>query len=104
MKTLIKSSAKILAAFIILFIAHLVASFTAWAFAPGNVVPRTANVYSLAQRIAWPVFSFPVFYVVPPTISTTSFETLLVVNSAVVASVGVILVLRYRKRVVRIAG
>jgi len=75
----------LLATFVVLFGIHLVGSFVAWSLAPGNVVPRAGQMYTLAQRVAWPIFSFPLFYVLPAGVATTSFEWVLVMNSLAVA-------------------
>lgn len=74
-----------ISAFMLLFVMHLVGSFVAWSLAPGNVVPHAEKTAALMQRVAWPIFSFPLFYVVPENVSTTSFESVLVMNSVLVA-------------------
>jgi hypothetical protein len=75
----------LLATFGVLFGIHLVGSFLAWSVAPGNVVPRAGTAYTLPQRIAWPIFSFPLFYVLPTGVATTTFEWVMVMNSLAVA-------------------
>src|SRR6266849_2153824 len=87
MKNSTKRSLGLLGTFALVFAVHVVASFSAWAFAPGNVVPHSQKGYGLVQPIAWPIFSFPTFYLAPGRAATTSFEALLVVNSLIVAAV-----------------
>jgi hypothetical protein len=89
MKHSIKKVLGLFVAFVLLFVLHVVASFAAWSFAPGNVVPHPQQEYALVQRVAWPIFSFPTFYVAPRPVATTSFEPLLILNS-LVAAAGVI--------------
>jgi hypothetical protein len=80
-----KAPFALLVTFVVLFGIHFVGSFLAWSFAPGNVVPRVRQAYTLLQRVAWPIFSFPLFYVLPAGASTTSFESVMVLNSLAVA-------------------
>jgi len=85
-------------AFALLFAVHVVASFAAWSFAPGNVVPHAQQDYGFLQRVAWPVFSFPTFYLVPGPVATTSFGLLLILNSLIVAAAVVTIVMVARRR------
>jgi hypothetical protein len=96
MKQPIKKVLGLLVAFVLLFVVHVVASFAAWSFAPGNVVPHPGQQYALVQRIAWPIFSFPTFYVAPGPAATTSFEPLLILNSLVVAAAVMAIVMMWR--------
>ena len=80
-----KAPFALLATFVVVFGIHLVGSFVAWSLAPGNVVPQES--YGLLQRIAWPIFEFPLFKFLPDNVTTTSFESILVLNSLCVAFV-----------------
>src|SRR5712692_8556024 len=48
--------------------------------------PCGSSLYA-GPAFAWPIFSFPLFYVLPLRASTTSFESVMVLNSLIVAVV-----------------
>ncbi len=62
--------------FSVIFSVHLVASFIAWSFAPGNVAGRAVIV-----SVAWKTLSFPLFEVLSEPILTAHFGVSLAVNS-----------------------
>ncbi len=62
------------------FIIHYIFQFYAWGIAPGNTVFNQTN--NLLSRL-WPIFSFPVFYIIPRDWANYSFQFMTVINSLI---------------------
>jgi len=87
MRAVLKISLLVFGTFTVVFGIHLVGAFVAWSLAPGNVVPHPGAKYGVIQTNAWPIFAFPLFYILPEGSTTIEFEPLLVLNSLCVAFV-----------------
>lgn len=76
-------------------IIHLIVQFVVWSISSGNAVPAESPTW--LAMYGWRVFSFPVFSILPSSLSNNYFWMSLIVNSAIwggLVSVGLFFVTR----------
>lgn len=64
--------------FIVIVFVHLTLQFLAWSFALGNTVFKQTNIIA---KIAWPILSFPMFWILPGKFSDSYFWSVFLFNS-----------------------
>ena len=73
---------KILLTWVLASGVHLVLQFIAWSYSSGNTATITDN-QNFLQRVVWPIFSFPTFWLLSEPLTTEFFWITLVINSAI---------------------
>ena len=76
--------------FVLTLVAHYALQFLAWASHYGHAVPLPEGSAG-SPSVWWEATSFPVFWLVPGTLSTLHFDILLWINSGVWAAAATIL-------------
>lgn len=76
----------------IIFVLHSIMQFISWSLAPGNTMVKQSNLISQL----WPIFSFPLFYLVPQDWSNANFWIVFCANSIIwaVSLMGLIVILK----------
>ena len=72
---------------------HFFVQFYGWSLAPGNAARPGVSI-----PWAWPILSFPIFYVVPASTATGSFWLVCFANSATWGGVAFIVALALERR------